>query len=330
MTPRKNRAAPAQRDEKAAVYPVELTPPDLSRWRRGNTGIDYVHRIAGPRPGPHALITAVVHGNELCGAIALDWLLRDGVQPRCGTLTTAFCNAAAFERFDPSKPDAARYVDEDLNRVWSRERLDGNGSSVELRRARALRPAVEAADLLLDLHSMEHATAPLIMSGVHEKGLRLALALRAPELIVRDAGHAGGTRMRDYGRFGDPASDANALLVECGQHWQAASALVAKNVLVRFLDLCGLVDPEWVRAHSPPAEPPPQRVIQVTDAVTIASDSFRFLAPYRGLETIAEAGTIIAQDGNAPVKTPYDDCVLIMPSLRPEKGKTAVRFGRYV
>jgi hypothetical protein len=30
------------------------------------------------------------------------------------------------------------------------------------------------------------------------------------------------------------------------------------------------------------------------------------------------------------VTTPYDDCVLIMPSRRLDKGQTAVRLGRYV
>ncbi len=330
MTPREDRPAPATRDGNAGRYPVELWPPDLARWRRGNTGIDYVHRLEAARPGPHVMITALVHGNELCGALALDWLLRDGMQPRCGTLTLAFCNVAAFERFDPAKPDASRYVDEDFNRVWSPERLDGKGSSIELERARELRPAVAAADLLLDLHSMHHVTPPLILSGPHDKGLRLALALRAPRFIVRDTGHAAGRRMRDYGSFGDAAGAQNALLVECGQHWEYPSARVAGETLVRFLEVAGIADPAWTRAHLPREAPPPQRIIEVTHAVTIASDSFRFAAAYCGLETIARAGTIIAHDGDALVTTPYDDCVLIMPGLRLEKGLTAVRFGRYV
>jgi hypothetical protein len=57
-------------------YPIELQVPDIARWRRGNVGLDYVHRFESRRPGPHLMITGVVHGNELCGAIALDFLLR--------------------------------------------------------------------------------------------------------------------------------------------------------------------------------------------------------------------------------------------------------------
>lgn len=66
----------------------------------------------------------------------------------------------------------------------------------------------------------------------------------------------------------------------------------------------------------------------MTEAVTVATERFRFLAPYRGLEVIPKAGTVIAYDGEAPVATPYDDCVLIMPSRRLVPGQTAVRLGR--
>jgi len=39
---------------------------------------------------------------------------------------------------------------------------------------------------------------------------------------------------------------------------------------------------------------------------------------------------VIGHDGDRPVATPYDNCVLIMPSLRLNKGNTAVRLGRIV
>lgn len=39
---------------------------------------------------------------------------------------------------------------------------------------------------------------------------------------------------------------------------------------------------------------------------------------------------MIAHDGDEPVTTPYDDCILIMPSRRLAVGQTAVRLGRVV
>lgn len=310
-------------------YPIELSPPDLTPYRRGNTGVEYVTRLDSGAPGPNVLVAALVHGNELCGAIALDFLFRAGIKPRQGVLTLAFCNIAAFSNFDSAKPTASRFVDEDFNRVWSREVLEGSRSSVELARARELRPVVAAADYLLDIHSMQHATAPLLLCGPHEKGRKFARDIGYPEIVVSDEGHAAGKRMRDYDGFGDPSSPKNSLLIECGQHWQAASADVAKEMLLRFLAHFRMLDTATLTQHLP-KPPPPQKVIEVTEAITIRSESFRFDADYKGLEVIPKRGTEIARDGDRSVRTPYDECVLIMPSRRLTKGQTAVRLGRYI
>lgn len=306
------------------IYAVELSPPDIHQFRAGNTGIPYVTTFDSGRPGPHVMVNALTHGNELCGAIALVTLFEREIRPIRGKLTLSFANVAAFATFDPAQPSASRFVDEDFNRVWDDATLDGPRDSVELRRARELRPVVDTVDLLLDIHSMQHSTPPLMMAGMTRKATALARRVAIPEVIVRDAGHAAGRRMRDYRDFADERSPKNALLVECGQHWEARSAEVAVETTLRFLAAVGAIDPGLA-----PAEPaPPQRVIEVTEAVTVATERFRFLAPYRGLEVIAKAGTVIAYDGEAPVVTPYDDCVLIMPSRRLVPGQTAVRLGR--
>jgi predicted deacylase len=310
-------------------YPIELTPPDISPYRAGNTGVEYVTRFESGAAGPHVLVTALVHGNELCGATALDFLFRANVRPRRGILTLAFCNVAAFGSFDRARPTASRFIDEDFNRVWSPEVLDGPRRSAELARARELRPIVAEADFLLDIHSMQHATEPLMLCGPLEKGRAFARAVGYPQTIVSDEGHAAGRRMRDYGEFGEAGSPKNALLVECGQHWAASSGDVARETLLRFLAHFRMLDPAFLTTHLP-KPPPPQKLIEVTDAVTIRSERFRFTVDYKGLEVVPRRGTEIARDGDEPVRTPYDDCVLIMPSRRLTKGQTAVRLGRYV
>lgn len=308
--------------------PVELQPPDLTRYAAGNSGIPYVMRFRAEAPGPHVVLNALMHGNEICGAVALDRLLSGKVRPICGTLTFVFCNVDAYHRFDPADPTASRYVDEDMNRLWDDATLTGKRRSVELARARTLRLVFESADTLLDLHSMQYSSAPLILAGLTDKGIALAWRIRSPEIIIRDRGHAAGLRLRDYGAFADPASPKTALLVECGQHWENSAAEVATMTCYRFLAACGLLAPDRFRAVLDFAAPP-QRVIDVTEAVTVTSDDFRFTVPYRGLEVIPKAGTEIARDGGRAVVTPYDDCVLVMPSMRLTRGQTAVRLGRY-
>ncbi len=311
------------------AYPVELSPPDLSQYRNAGAGPDYVISYDSQTDGPHVMLMALVHGNEICGAIALDQLLQRNIRPNRGRLTFAFANIAAYQQFDRRYPEATRYVDEDFNRLWSADKLDQPADSSERRRARELRPLIDTVDLLLDLHSMQHPCAPLGLSGPLEKGRDLAIAVGAPAVIVVDAGHAGGRRLRDYGRFADPSHPANALLVECGQHWAKESAATALEVAYRFLAYAGIVPrdalPETARAPLPK-----QQVIEVTNRITVRTEDFRFTEPFQGLEEIPKAGEIFAHDGTTPIRAPYDNAVLIMPSRRLVQGQTAVRIGRRV
>jgi predicted deacylase len=245
-----------------------------------------------------------------------------------GTLTLAFANIAAFERFDPANPYASRFVDEDFNRVWRPDVLDGPRNSVELTRARELRPFVERADYLLDIHSMLEPSPPVMICGPLDKGIRFAFDVGIPEHIVSDTGHANGTRMRDFGGFGDPASERNALLVECGQHWERNAERVAWQTTWRFLDVLGAVDPALAARHIEKPVPA-QKLIRVTEAVVANSPDFRFARSFSGLEIVPRQGDVIAYDGNTPVRAPYDNCVLIMPVPNNIKtGLTAVRLGR--
>lgn len=308
---------------------IELDPPDLSPWRLGNTGVDYVHRFESGRPGPVVMVQALTHGNEICGAIALDWLLRQSPSLARGSLIVAFANIDAFERFDPESPHASRFVDEDFNRVWDDAVLDGPGDSVELRRARQLRPFVDQADYLLDIHSMHEACRPIMVCGMLDKGAEFARELGVPGDLLIDTGHPAGLRMRDRGGFGEVSSHKNALLIECGQHWEASATEVAIDTLVRFLAVTGLVQADWVRAHLRRSPAPRQRLVRVSQAVVAHSAEFRFLVPQEGLG-IVPAGTPIAQDGERIWYAPYDETVLVMPSsAHARPGTTMVRLGRY-
>ncbi len=91
-----------------------------------------------------------------------------------------------------------------------------------------------------------------------------------------------------------------------------------------------MVAPEVAAPYCAGATPTAQRFIEVTGPVTIETDDFRFAGAFHGLEVIARAGTVIGHDGGRPIPTPYDDCVLIMPSRRLRRGESAVRFGRFV
>ena len=290
-----------------------------------NCGVPGVWRFAAAAPGPHVAITALIHGNEVCGAEALWQVLQGSPQPSRGCLTLVFCNLEAYGRLTDTNKEERRCLDEDLNRVWGRvEGPAGADDTYELRRAREILPWVQDADVLLDLHSMSGAAPALGLVGLASKNVDFALQVGYPELLVRDGGHAAGLRLIDRFPFADAGAAPVAMLVECGQHFSRAAFDAAGEVMRRtisvFLDGRG-------------AEPaPPQSVIEVTQAVTIQTDAFEFAHEWPNMSVVAQAGTLVGRDGAREVRTPHDDTYLVMPaSARYRKpGLTAVRFGRRV
>lgn len=308
-----------------------LAMPDLARWRPGNTGTEGVWRFQGVEPGPRVAITALIHGNELCGAWAVSQLLallEGGAKVRRGQLTLALCNLRAFERFDPANPHASRFVQEDLNRQWSLDRL-GSGSTIERRRAAELCPWLEDADYLLDLHSMHEEGSALLLTGMQPRHVDFVRALGVAGTVIIDPGHSDGKRMRDLGRFGSDDGDARSLLVECGYHGNPDSRLVAQDAVHRLLQLTGVVDVRDVLPHWRLQRPPAQWALEVTEAVVAESMDFRFAFAPSDLQVVERQGTVIGYEQGRDITTPYDDCVLVMPSLRQLRpGVTVVRLAR--
>jgi hypothetical protein len=257
-------------------------------------------------------------------------MLREGLRPLNGSLTVAFANIEAFTRFNFDDPDRSRYVDEDYNRVWADDVLFGARDSLELRRARQLVPFVDRADFLLDLHSMHEPCRPIMVCGRIEKGVEFARAIGVPGDLLVDTGHPGGLRMIERGGLGDPASPRKAALIECGQHWERRAVDVAVDTVLRFLRATDAFDVAWIESRLRRPPPARQQVVRVTEPVVAKTMQFRFAAEWRGLEVIPEAGTPIAFDEGTIWRAPYDNTVLVMPSLTHLKpGTTMVRLGRY-
>lgn len=311
------------------LRPFELACPDLNVERAGNTGTEGVWHFDSGLPGPTVMITALIHGNELCGAWALKDVLASGIRPRRGALILAFCNLAAFDRFDAVNYTASRFVDEDMNRIWSDDKL-ADPSTQERRRGAQILPWVKKTDWLMDIHSMSNSEVPLQMSGMEARNIDLALSLGNPAHIIADAGHAAGVRMRDYGRFGESQDNGTrSLLIECGFHGAPSARTVAIDQVARFLAASGVFAAADLPATWFAPTAASQEALRVTHAIAAKSADFRFSEPWKGLEKLPKAGTVIGWSEGEPVTTPYDDCVLIMPSsanIRP--GVTVVRLAQ--
>lgn len=300
---------------------IEIQPRDLTPYRKGNVGVDYVHSFDSGRAGPHVLINALTHGNEFCGMVAATHLLDTGVRPLAGTLTVSFANVAAYESFHPERPFESRQLVHNLNRIWSAAWLDGPEDSPELSRARAMRPVVAAADHVLDLHSTSSDVQPFWVYPDFERNGRAALALGRPSVhMVMPQGLGSGTPLIQHGLHGSAGHHGVALVAECGQHFKQATGQTAIAVALDFLARFGLVEREV-------APPPPQQRFELLRTCLVQTPAFRFTRPLVGFEVFAE-GDLIAVDGELEIRAPCPDCTVLMPARKPTVGREGVYLTR--
>ncbi len=309
-------------------FPIEITAPDISAYKKTNTDIDYIISFDSGFSGPHVFISAVVHGNEPCGAHAIDWFLKNNYRPKTGKISLGFMNIEAYLAFDPLNPNRTRWVDEDFNRLWGKGVLEdrNRNKTYEFVRANEVKHIISKVDFLLDIHSMQKPCIPLMMAGMLDKGIRFAKDLNFQIKVISDSGHIEGMRMRDYNGFSDPKSKKNALLVECGQHWERSSEKVAVQTLVKFLRCVGIMDKNFG------AEIINEKIMQdeidvfkVGEIITIQTENFKFKNDWQGFDKL-EKGAVIGLDGDKTIYAPFEETILIMPTKRLFKGKTAVRL----
>jgi predicted deacylase len=301
----------------------EVLPRDLSAYRKGNISIDYAHRFDSGKSGPNVLINAITHGNEFCGMVAVADLLDRQVRPQRGVLTLSFANVEAYSTFDTAKPFESRQLVHNLNRIWDQASLDSNDDSPELRRARAMRPLLDQADHLLDIHSTSNEVPAFWVYQGHERNAALAKAVGIPSIhMVMPAGIGSGTPIIQYGQFGQSNAAKTGLVVECGQHFLTASAQMAKTVVAHYLAYFGMLDsPSDNTTKAAPLR------FELLKTYVVKTPNFAFTGAYKGFERFAK-GTLIAQDGTEEIRALCDDCTIMMPARVPTVGREAMYLTR--
>lgn len=256
-------------------------------------------------PRPHLVIVGAIHGDERCGLLALRRLgdeLSTGVLTlRTGTLTLVHGNPAATEHRSRCTPTGV-----DLNRLFDYrfvEELPRALWQPEHHRALALRPVLEAADAVVDLHSAGSPTPPFVIASrvAASEPLALALGLEyvtlgwdGPAMLGEQVLLAVLTRRERPG-----------VAVECGQHEAAGAPDVAYRCAKRALSYFGMIE-------KLPDAPPPHKRLWVRAAVKRPSESFRFAEPIEGMQRLP-AGHVIGY-GDQLVLSVRSPCYAIMPN----------------
>ena len=295
--------------------------------------------FASHQPGPKLLITGGVHGNEVCGTLAIRRVLAElesgALVLRRGSVTfIPVCNPLAHQRNQ-------RAGDRNLNRALEpkAEPLDN-----EDRLANWLCPILADHDGLLDLHSFHSGGAPFVMVGptdnsgalepfaqaAVEEGL--ARVLGVPRAVDGWLGtYADGVAQRRAQALADGLAPESlpelhprygvgtteymrtqggwALTLECGEHTSAQAVEVAWQAIHRTLAHLGLVD---APAPAPVADIECMSLFTVVDKQH-ADDCF--VRDWQSFDPV-QAGAPIGQRADGSLVAAPSDGWIVFPNAR--------------
>lgn len=273
-------------------------------------------------PGPTLVVTGGLHGNEPAGARAARAVVRilnEHRPPFRGRVVAVAGNLDALAR-------NRRFVDRDLNRVWTeqgvRDLLAGDPANddSEAREQRALleileserRDAVDHGLVVLDLHTTSGGGPPFSLMSDTLANRRVATALPVPVILGLEES-IDGTLLEYATRHGD-----RALVVEGGQHTDPESMRNHEAVIWYALLAIGCIDrdacpdgrSQRVQLQRVSAGLP--RFVEIRHRHAVApEDGFRMEPGFQGMQRV-EAGQILARDRNGEIRA-SESGRLLMP-----------------
>lgn len=291
----------------------------------------------GDGHGPTVICFAGVHGNEPAGVIAAQRVLADLERHRPafrGRFVALLGNRGAMAQ-------GARFLESDLNRLWSRDSLGRlrtqapESDGAEQREQRELLAALDAvvAEALgslvaVDLHSSSAVGVPFTIVSDTMSARRLALSLPIPTIFGLEE-RLDGTLEGYLGARG-----IDAVAIEGGQHDEAETAsnheaalwtvLVAQGCLARTT----LPDfPERFRALKDSARGSPG-VVEVRYRHALDPEEvFRMAPGYQNFSRV-RAGEALAEGAHGPVHAPGTGFILL--PLYQGQGEDGFFLGREV
>jgi Succinylglutamate desuccinylase / Aspartoacylase family len=278
-----------------------------------------IGRLRGAAPGPTLVAVGSIHGNEPAGSIALakivERLEREQLLVR-GDLLALVGNLPALEA-------GARFIDEDLNRRWSGERIErvSRGELVESAEDAERKKLIDAIFrgfreargpvVLVDLHSTSGDGKPFAVFADTMRSRGFARRFPVP-LVLGLEEQLEGTLVDYIGLLGHVAVG-----FEGGQHEDPRSVdNLASVVWIALGELQMVVprraDVNGARTRLARATGGIPGILEVTYRHAISrEDAFRMRPGYRSFEPIVQ-GQVIADDVDGEVAVPSDG-FLLMP-----------------
>ncbi len=265
----------------------------------------------GQGAGPLLIIIGAVHGNEPAGVLALEAIIRrlqDKGLPERGTLLGLIGNLGAFRQ-------NLRFVDRDLNRHFTAERMAADQTSAEAQEASELLATIDAAInqftatelIVLDVHTTTADGGDFATTIPDPASSELAKCLGVPVVLgLTDVLH--GTLVAHFTseRMGLPT---RAFAYEAGQHLASVSATRAEALIWKLLGELGMVKSAPVEAIEVDLRPQLTRIIY---RLAIPPDGAFSMLPGFGNFDPVQAGQPLAYLDGETVTSEYTG-YLLMP-----------------
>ena len=284
--------------------------------------------------GPLVLITGGLHGNEPAGVLAISVVLsalEAGRMPLRGRVVGLAGNLGALKVTE-------RFLDRDLNRMWSEEDLASAAPDAEVREVaeRSELAGLIARELVeepspavfLDLHSTSAGGSPFSIIGDTLQNRRIAFALPVPVILGLEESVEGAL----LGYFGERGHVAVGF--EGGQHEDPET--VAHHVAAIWITLvqAGCLEPDDVpdlAAHFDRLRAAGRGhpgVVEMRYRHHVDADSGFLMRPGFSNFDAVEKGQLLAQDAAGEIQSPEPGFVLL--PLYQGQGQDGFFIGREV
>ena len=264
--------------------------------------------------GPRLLIFGAIHGNESCGPIAIDRVI-DKIKSgaisieRGSVRFVPVCNERAYR-------ENKRFVEQDLNRIFKKSDTPESYESLVANELCALMET--GTDAFLDVHSST-ATGPTSVFIDYPTPENKAFA----EALGTEYALLDWPKVYEENVYGFDSYDTTryaynigitGVIVECGQHQDLQTAIVAEEIILRALThfkiISALKDKTSLGA--------PRSIYMKSLEKKIAAEDV-FEKEWKHLEALP-AGTHIATRASGEALYAKHDCVMILPKLHAKPG----------
>lgn len=298
----------------------------------------------GEPPGPLVTVVAALHGNEPAGVRALESVFEQLEKARHASKTFDFRGKlVGFIGNLQAYNSSQRFVEQDLNRLWSTDFLNKIRASPKQDLTAENREAYELFDaisgecqsfdveniIFLDLHTTSAEGGVFSIPIDAKDSLTLAKRLGAPAImglqksiegtLLKFASEGGFLPNAQTPKSANP--QIHCVAFEAGQHESPQSTQRAAAAIVRCLRAAGCIGEEDLRSFEECSplplwlQSPP--VLELRYAHHIAPDDrFKMRPGYANFQPV-QAGEHLADDIRGPVLSPHRGLIL-MPLYQPK------------